>query len=106
MSPGDARCRPAATSGTGTATDALRISGRVSLNLMCPFAEAMGRAGEVESLPDGITVILRVTGTPDPAVLDRLVTFGPHVRYEVHGRDGHCTGAWVRALRDGSRRCA
>jgi hypothetical protein len=64
-------------------------------------SQSMAEAGQVESLPTGTLVILRVSGSPDPAVVDRLRTFGAHLFYEVHGRDGASTGAWVRALRDG-----
>ena len=98
--PPGAPSRPAPRSGTGADTTR-GITGRITLNLMCPPGEAMGRAGEVESLPAGIVVILRVSGPPDPAVVDRLRTFGSHTQFEVHGRDGASTGAWVRALRDG-----
>jgi hypothetical protein len=78
-----------------------RVAGRVTLNLMCDREQALGEAGQVESLPCGTLVILRVTGSPDPAVVDRLRTFGAHVQFEIHGRDGASTRAWVRALRYG-----
>jgi hypothetical protein len=95
--PPDASRRPAHR-GTGQ-----QITGRLTLNLMLPtHSEVMAEAGQVECLPAGTLVILRVAGTaPDPAVVDRLRTFGQHVHYEVHGRTGASTGTWVRALRDG-----
>lgn len=93
MSPAASR-RPASTLGTGTP----RITGRVTLNLMVPLSEAIAQAGEVESLPPCVTVILRVAGSPDPAVINRLRSFGSHVLYDVHGRDGRSTAAWIAAL--------
>lgn len=102
MSPGPGmNSRPAANRGTGATDTAHRVTGRVMLNLMGSVTQSMGEAGQVESLPGGTLVILRVSGSPDPAIVDRLRTFGAHVQYEVHGRDGSSTGAWVRALRDG-----
>jgi hypothetical protein len=98
VSPPDLRSRPAASRGTGTTCN---VSGKVTLNLMQPRPASMAEAGQVEALPTGTLVILRVAGSPDPAVVDRLRTFGAHLNYEVHGRDGASTGAWVRALRNG-----
>ena len=97
-SPPDRRRRPATSCGSGT-----RVTGRCTLNLMQSLPEAMAEAGLVESLPAETLVILRVSGSPDPAVVNRLRAYGGHVRYEVHGREGASTGAWVRALREGMR---
>ena len=97
MSPGDRSRRPA-----NSAPGSQRISGRVTLNLTGPLPDAMAQAGQVECLPANVTVILRVVGAPDPAVVDRLRRWGSHVLFEVHGRTGVDTARWMEALRGGA----
>jgi hypothetical protein len=79
----------------------MKAAGKLLLNLVDLDPDDMARrAYEVEYLPDGATVELVVNSTVDPVVLDRLWTFGRHLRYIVTAADTKYIASWMHGIED------
>ena len=79
----------------------VQVSGRVLLDLTAPDPQRQAmEAATVASIPDGVTVEIRVAGWVQDQTVRTLIDFGSRLRYEVTGTCSVDVGRWVRALRD------